>query len=170
MFGKMFDKIKKSKETTEDSQSIYKDLVASWNITEMRAYLQNKNADFPMNVEGIDAIVERFAFQEKPSDKFPKGKRLLELNDNDVRVKKAFDVVVLLSSNLLLSLEGVEKLEKFRMLHEDVIEQFDKRNAQTYNHKLKDAIAQAIVMVEAKKGLEKRLDVSLNGAKTSTRT
>lgn len=163
MFGKMFDKIKNKNSGETEEDTVFTALIASWNLTEIKTYLQNKNPDFPLSSRGIDTVLNRFTSQEKPSDKYPNGKRMVELDDNDVRIKKAFDIILLLSKSSHLSMESVEKMERFRELHCDVIEKFDKQNAQTYEHKLKEAIANAIILVEAKKGIENSLNVRHKG-------
>ena len=163
MFGNMFDKIKKKDLGKEGEDSVFTALVASWNLTDIKTYLQNKNPDFPMNAMGVETILNRFTTRAKPDKKYVEGKRMVDIDDNDIRVKKAFDIILLLSKNTLLQMQSVEKMERFRILHEDVIEKFDKQNAQTYSHKLKEAIANAIILVEAKKGIENSLNVRHKG-------
>lgn len=166
MFQEMFKKIKK---TTKDdaSDTVFKSLIATWTLTDIKTYLQNKNPEFPLTEHGLLIVLERFTTREKPSDKYPNGKCEVELDDNDIRIKKAFDIILLVAKSSTLSMEGIEKMEAFREMHTDVIEKFDKNNAQTYEHKLKEAVANAIIMVETKKGIENSLNIRHNTGKKS---
>jgi hypothetical protein len=142
----MFSKIlgKKEKSNSEVSSKI-----AKMNLTDMRAYVRGADTTEDGLIEIMNKLLRRDA----------NSKRYTEIGDNDSKIKKMFDVVILVAEHKKITVKAVEQIEEFINLYMDIIKKYDEDNKQIYSSKLKDAINKAINHVNAMAKLNKKLKV-----------
>lgn len=141
MFGKLFKKKKESNLEHEDKQLT--EYISKIGITEMKTLLLGQIDRFKVDEEMIVEVMKKLTYQDEKTNK-----RFLESDDNDIKLKKAFDTVITAANSKKISVAAVELIEKFIIMYRDLIESYDKRNKQIYMHKLTNAIKQSISFVE----------------------
>lgn len=140
MFGRL---LKKSEKTAEKGLNELHEYLSNIGISEMRNLLLGQIEKFPINEEMIVEILKKMTYQDDKS-----GKRFLESSDADSKLKKAFETVITAASSKKMSVEAIELIQKFILMHTDLIDGFDTRNKQIYMHKLTKAIELSINTVE----------------------
>ncbi|MBU0632905.1 hypothetical protein KKA17_09680 [bacterium] len=139
MFTKLLGKDKAASAENVNDQLV--EYISKIGITEMRSLLLGQIDRFKVDENTIVEILRRLTYQDG-------DKRFLESSDNDIKLKKAFDVVITAANSKKMSVEAVELIEKFINMYKDLIEAYDTRNKQIYMHKLTKAIELSIAMVE----------------------
>ncbi len=86
------------------------------------------------------------------------SKRFIEMDAMDTKVKKAFDLVILVAKSKKITVVVVELIQEFMNLYRDVIEKFDTNNKQTYDSKLKKCISNGVLMVGRKSVIKEKMD------------
>ena len=149
MFNNILGKSKTDKELSDLVLMIKK-----MNLTEKRDYIKNKLTNSPVSRDGIvEVLKELISKDEKTS------KRYIEIDDMDVKKKKAFDLVIMISTHNMLTVPAVDLIRKFAEVYSDIIEKFDKDNKQIYTTKLKEAIKNAVLTMSVKSDLENKRQV-----------
>jgi len=151
----MFSKILGKKDTvkTQENQDII-NKIATMNLTDMKTYINNKMVGLESNEEGIIEVMKRLTTKHEKT-----SKRYIEIDDMDSKIKKAFDLVILLSNHERLTVTAVELIHAFIALYKDVIAKFDKDNKEIYASKLKTALSQAISNIDKASALQRRNSV-----------
>jgi hypothetical protein len=139
MFGNILGK-KDSKNTKidEENQDLI-DKISKMNLTDMRLYVNNKMSGHESSEDGIIEVIKRLTTKNEET-----SKRYIEIDDMDSKIKKAFDLVILLSNHRKITVVAVELMQNFLELYDDVILKYDTENKQIYASKLKDAVKIAI--------------------------
>ena len=139
MFSKILGKKKEttSKEDQEKAQLLEK--ISQMNITEMKAYVNNKIETFPIDEDGLTAVIERLiAINEKTKLYY------IKVDDTDSKKKKAFDLVLLASKSKKITFTTVEKIQEFLEIYKDIILEFDTQYKEIYGSRFNDAITLAL--------------------------
>ena len=142
MFKKLLNKVKSSQESNNENKELI-DYISSADLNDMRSLLLGKVNKFPVSEESIIHVLKKMISQ---SDKTKK--RFLEASDDDSKLKKAFELVIVAAQNKKISVEAVELIGEFIALYKDLIEAYDTKNKQIYMYKLSKAMESSIMMVE----------------------
>ena len=123
--------------------------IQKMNLTDIRAYLNNNIKDFHVTQEGLVAVMRLLTSVHEESNR-----RFIERDDTDIKIKKAFDIVIGVAKHKKLTVEAVEEIQTFIQMYEDLITNYDTQNKQIYREKLTKACNNGIEMIN------KRLDVT----------
>jgi len=137
MLNKLLGKNKKDSNDSEITQKVSK-----MDLNDMRIYVNNKLTDFKICEDGLVEVMRRLNSQHgKPP------KRFIEDDSMDTKIKKAFDLVILVASSKKITVAAVELIQEFIEIYAEMIKKFDSDNKQTYESKLKRSMDNAIVTV-----------------------
>ncbi len=138
MFKKILGKKEQTKgESKEFSEALSK--VQNMNLTEMRIYVNNKIASFPVSTYGLLAVMEKLTLENKTTNKL-----YLEESDTDVKKKKAFDLVLLVAKSTKINLKVLDMVEYFTKVYAPIIAKFDKDNKEIYTSRFQEMHTQAL--------------------------
>ena len=150
----MFNKLLGKK--TESSDQSYNELehkISKMDLSDMRYYVNNKLTDFQLCNKGLIEVMKRLILiNEKTS------KRFIEIDAMDSKIKKAFDLVILVAKSKKITVIAIELIQEFINLYADVIEKFDTDNKQTYDSKLKRSLNDAILMIGSMSDIKEKMD------------
>lgn len=153
MFGKILGRSKKSQGDTDKEYTEVVQRVSKMNLTDMRAYLKNSMAGFESSEDGLSEIMKRLLTKDANS------KRYVEVGDQDSKIKKVFDIVLLIAGHKKITVSVVEQIQEFLELYKDIITQYDHDNKQIYASKLKDGLALAINNINEISEFNKKMKV-----------
>lgn len=139
-------------DSKEDQEIINK--ISTMNLTDMRAYINNKMFGKESSEDGLVEVMKRLTLKNEKT-----SKRYIEVDDMDSKIKKAFDLVILLAMHKKITVLAVELIQEFIDLYDDIILKFDKENKQIYSKKLKDALTEAISNVNKISSLQRERNV-----------
>ena len=123
------------------------------NLTEMRSYVNNKLNNLQVTQEGLVEIIKVLTLENETT-----GKRYLNIDDMDSKIKKALDLVIVIASSKKVTVALVEWIQQFITLYDDnIIKNFDTQNKQIYSSKLKKALKQAVLNVNSKAILDQKM-------------
>lgn len=148
LLGKSDEEIKEDKE-----HEVITHRVEKMNLVDMKAYVNNRMTGFDICTDGLTEVMKKI--NSKDDDE----KRFVESDAMDAKKKKAFDLVIMIASNKLLSVVAIELIQEFIELYEDIILQYDTDYKEIYAEKLKKALSNAIATVEAKAALNNKMKV-----------
>jgi hypothetical protein len=154
MFSKMLGKVKGSSSNEDKEHRELVNKISKMNLTDMRAYINNRVPDFPVNEDGLNEVLHKLLeVDEKTS------KRYIDIDDNDSKIKKGFDLVLSIITNKKVTVTTIELVNEFLDKSRDIIQKYDKENKQIYCSKFKDAIDLAIKNMNAKSELQRKMGV-----------
>ncbi|WP_373001827.1 hypothetical protein [Sulfurimonas sp.] len=152
MFSKMLGKMKSSSSDNQENRELV-DRISKMNLTDMRAYINNRVPNFPVNEEGLIEVLHKLLeVDEKTS------KRYIDIDDNDSKIKKGFDLIISVLTNKKVTVTSIELVTEFLDKSRDIIQKYDKENKQIYCTKFKDSITLAIDNMNAKSELQRKMD------------
>ena len=152
MISKIFGN--RSKKDSQDNESLQlKQKIDSMNLSDMVLYVKGKMGELELTEEGIVFVLERLVSQINDKRCF------LDREDDDSKLKKAFDLVVLLSKNRKITLKAMELIAGFSKQYEDIIRVYDQKNKEIYAQRLQKAIDNAMVVIEAKVALKNKMNI-----------
>jgi len=137
----MFGKILGKKENTSVTNKIDKEIVdkiSKMNLTEMRDYLKNKIMGFESCEEGVSSVMSRLITKDAS------GKRYIESDAMDSKIKKGFEVVLVVAAHRKVTVKIVEQIQEFIKLYHDIINEYDTNHKQIYGLRLKEALTMSI--------------------------
>jgi hypothetical protein len=153
MFENLLGKTSKNKSIEKEESEIVS-RISKMNLTDMRIYLKGNMAGIVPCEDGLNAIMDKLITIDEDT-----LKRYIEIDDMDVKMKKGFDVVLLVAQNRKITVEIVEKIQNFITLYEDVILKFDIHNKQIYASKLNDALLLAINNINMMSELNDKMSI-----------
>lgn len=145
----MFSKILGKKQSKEASDNDLEEKISKMNLTEMRSYVNNKAQ---VSEQGLIEILKKLLQRDIET-----SRRTIELDDMDVKIKKAFDLVIAIAQHKKITVVAIELIVEFLEFYEDVIEKYDTENKQIYKSKLKEALAVAFKNMDGISKLKKKL-------------
>lgn len=154
MFSNMLGKMKgsSSDENQENKELINR--ISKMNLTDMRAYINNRIPDFSVDEDGLNEILHKLLeVNEKTS------KRYIEIDDMDSKIKKGFDLVLSILTNKKVTVTTIELVNEFLDKSKDIVQKYDKENKQIYYTKFKDAMELAIKYMNAKAELQRKMGI-----------
>ena len=128
-------------------------------LSDMQVFVRGQNEAFPLTDEGIIELLRQLLAREKPSERFPGGKRYVEPSDHDARIKKLFDLFIAVCSSTKISDASLQHLTEFMSHYDDIIKGYDRRNKQIFEEKLKAHVVKAVATVETKSRLHHKYDL-----------
>jgi hypothetical protein len=143
----------------KQSDSALNQEMRDWTLTDLQAYIRGQNPVHTLDEKGLVEVIRKVTSKEKPTKAYPEGKRFVEAGDNDIRIKKLFDLMLSICTSPKLSVEALEQIETFHSLYWDIIEAYDKRHKQIYGDRLKDHTLKAVATVETKTHLQNKMDL-----------
>ncbi|EDZ63645.1 hypothetical protein SMGD1_1252 [Sulfurimonas gotlandica GD1] len=154
MFSKILGKMKSF---SSDKNQEHRDLVekiSKMNLTDMRAYINNRVPDLQVNEDGLIVILNKLLeVDEKTS------KRYIEIDDMDSKIKNGFDLVLSILTNKKVTVSSIELVNEFLEKSRDIIQKYDTENKQIYCSKFKDSISLAVRNMNAKSEFKNKLNV-----------
>jgi ribonuclease HII len=143
---------KSEQESKENDDLIHK--ISTMNLTDMRLYVNNKMNNHNSNEEGLVEIMKRLTTKNEDT-----SKRYIEIDDMESKIKKAFELVLIVANHKKISVPAVELIQKFIELYGDVIQKYDIENKQIYGSKLKDSLSKAISTINLISEFQKKMGV-----------
>lgn len=145
------------KSFSSDKNQEHRDLVekiSKMNLTDMRAYINNRVPDLQVNEDGLIVILNKLLeVDEKTS------KRYIEIDDMDSKIKNGFDLVLSILTNKKVTVSSIELVNEFLEKSRDIIQKYDTENKQIYCSKFKDSISLAVRNMNAKSEFKNKLNV-----------
>jgi len=134
MFGNILGK--KESDSSSSGESKLASRVANMNLTDMRAYLKNNMTDLDSCEDGLIEIMKKLTTVNEKTKK-----RYIESDAMDSKIKKGFEVVLIVSKHRKITVTAVELIQKFIKIYEDIILKYDHENKQIYASRLNDALS-----------------------------
>ena len=152
MFSNLLGKNKE--EASEDKEHLaLVEKISKMNLTDMRVYVNNKLTSFEVSEDGLSEVMRKLVSKDSNE------KRFIQSDAMDSKIKKAFDLVILIATNKKVNLVTLELMQEFMVLYEDIIIKFDIDNKQIYDDKLKNALANCLATVETLTEMNRKMDV-----------
>jgi len=151
MISKIFGK--KGKKGNESALSEIEQKVSQMKLSDMVLYIKGKNPALELSEEGLIAVLERL--QSKINEK----RYFLDKEDDDSKIKKAFDLVLLIAKNKKVTVKAVELIASFLKTYEHLIYEYDKKHKEIYQERLTKSIDEATVIIEAKVALQNKMNM-----------
>jgi hypothetical protein len=150
MFSKIIKNIKGSDGKSKDEKLIEK--ISKMDLTEMRTYINGKLNEYGVSEFGLCEIMKKLTVpNEKTSALYLKD------DDQDSKKKKVFDLVVLILSSKVISVNVVERVQGFLDTYEEIIKKYDKENKQIYQKKIKESVSLALDKISFKTDLSSKM-------------
>lgn len=147
MFGNLLGK--KRSESSEIAQRIHK-----MNLADMRSYVNNKSKDFEISETGIIEVLKRLVLEDPKT-----SKRYIQSDDMDSKIKKAFDLVIAISTSKKMTINAIELMQKFIEVYSEIIIKYDKENKDIYSSRFKDAMEKSLYFVGEVTKLKEKMGV-----------
>jgi len=145
------------KKNKSEDENLDKDLVkkvSKMNLNDMRFYINGKMTDFDISEDGIEEVLKRLILTNKET-----SKRFIEIDDMDSKIKKAFELILSILDNKKITVVGVELVQKFIEMYQDIILDYDTRNKQIYSSKFREKIISCLDSINAKTDLINKMTV-----------
>jgi len=152
MLSKLFGKRGDSAEDDSDFKAL-KEKISQMNLSELRLYAKGKLDGFEVSEEGLVLVLERLLVPINEKRLF------LDADDDDTKLKKAFDLVISIARENRVSMKVVELIAKFIQTYEKLIKAFDQKHKEIYEDRLKKAVDNAMEIVEAKMALQNKMNM-----------
>ena len=152
MFGNILGKSKEESSGDKEHDEIVQK-VSKMNISDMRVYINNKLTDFEISEDGLSEVMRKLLSKDA------KEKRFIESDAMDSKIKKAFDLVIIVSASKKITVVTTELIQDFITQYSDLIEKYDTDNKQIYASKLNDALAKSISSITEMAELKRKMGV-----------
>jgi len=152
MISKIFGRNKKEPEQNSELAAI-ESKIAKMNLSEMTIFVKEKLEDFQVCEEGLVAVMKRLISSINDERYY------LNESDDDSKLKKAFDLVVLVAKHKKVTLRAMELMATFQNQYEKLINDYDKKYKEIYSTRLEKAIESAMATVEAKVALQNKMNL-----------
>ena len=88
-----------------------------------------------------------------------KDRRFIESDAMESKIKKAFDLVIIVAKSKKMSIDTTELIQTFIELYSDIIQRFDNDNKQIYSSKLKDSVNTSLATLQTMNNLKKKMNI-----------
>lgn len=154
MFAKILGKVKGSVNDEDKEHQELVDKISKMNLTDMRTYVNNKVPDFSICENGLNEIMHKLIDVDEKS-----SKRYINIDDMDSKIKKGFDLVLIILKNKKITVTTIESVDEFLELSREIVEKYDKEHKQIYGSKFKDALSLAVEGINIKAQLQRKMSV-----------
>ena len=152
MFGKILGK-NKEETNTKTSYNEIVNKISKMNLTDMRLYVNNKLTSFEISEDGLYEVMRRLVSKDD------NNRRFIESDAMESKIKKAFDLVIIISKSKKINVKTTELIQQFIELYKDILHKYDTDNKEIYTSRLNDALANAIIMVNGKTDYKLKMKV-----------
>jgi len=149
-------KIPSAQEAYEKRFKQMQALVEKWNLTQMHEYVMCKNEKYICNFVGFDAILHKFNNHKLEDKDYPQGRREFEATDRPERIKKALDLVVLMTRHPRAKVRTMKSIQVFLKRYMDVIMTYDQENDKEYKKKILQSFRMGLLNLERQAQRKKR--------------
>ena len=150
MFGKILGK-NNSKVAKTNNKLLEK--ISRMNLSDMRVYVNNNLENYEISEDGLCEVMKVLVSKDS------KNKRFIENDAMDSKIKKAFDLVLIIAKNKRMNIDIVELIGTFIELYTDIITKYDRDNKQIYASKLKDAAKNSLATMQTMTDLNHKMKV-----------
>ena len=154
MFSKILGKKESGTTQTKGANFDIGQKISTMNLTEMRAYINNKIPDLEVSEEGLIEILKKLVYPNKKT-----SKRYIEVDDMDSKIKKGLDLILSIAKHKKITVVAIELIQEYMQVSEDVIQKYDKEHKEIYESRFKDALGSAVSVVNARSNLKTKMDV-----------
>jgi hypothetical protein len=154
VFAKILGKVKGSVNDEDKEHQELVDKISKMNLTDMRTYVNNKVPDFSICENGLNEIMHKLIDVDEKS-----SKRYINIDDMDSKIKKGFDLVLIILKNKKITVTTIESVDEFLELSREIVEKYDKEHKQIYGSKFKDALSLAVEGINIKAQLQRKMSV-----------
>lgn len=128
-------------------------------LTDLRRYINGEDPTHPPSEAMLIDVLKHVMNRETPSEAFPQGKRCVDTNDNDVRIKKLLDLGLSIARSKKVGVESLAMLLEFIDMYDDIIEDYDTRHKEIYKTRFLEQVKSAITTVETKMHLHDKFQL-----------
>ncbi|MDO8455119.1 MAG: hypothetical protein Q7S59_11155 [Sulfurimonas sp.] len=161
MFENIINILKNSDSGSDKKKLEMMDKISKMNLTDMRAYMKGGMQGFEPSEEGVIEILKKLiTVNEETSERY------LEADDMDSKIKNCFELVLIIASDIRITIDAIELIQEFINVYSDIITDYDTKNKQIYGSKLKNSIKNAIHIVNTKTDFSRKENV-LNDSLTT---
>lgn len=150
MFGKILGK---NKLESNKQNNVIVEKISKMNLSDMRVYVNNKLNNFEVCEEGLTEVMKVLVSKDA------KGRRFIESDAMESKIKKAFDLVIIVAKSKKMSIDTTELIQTFIELYSDIIQKFDNDNKQIYSSKLKDSVNTSLATLQTMNNLKKKMNI-----------
>ncbi len=153
MFGKLLGKTK-DESIVDDKHRDIIEKISKMNLSDMRFYVNNKLKDYEITEYGISEIIRRLISKHETT-----SARFIEIDAMPAKIKKAFDLVIVISKSKKLTVVSTELIQEFITMYDDIIKKFDEDNKQIYASKLDTALSQSVIKIIETAELKRKMKI-----------
>jgi len=150
MFGKILGK---NKLESNKKNNVIVEKISKMNLSDMRVYVNNKLNNFEVCEEGLTEVMKVLVSKDT------KDRRFIESDAMESKIKKAFDLVIIVAKSKKMSIDTTELIQTFIELYSDIIQRFDNDNKQIYSSKLKDSVNTSLATLQTMNNLKKKMNI-----------
>lgn len=143
MFSKILGRKKDDVSAKDKEYSEIEKKVSKMNLTDMRSYVKGQMSTFELSEDGLCEIMRRLNSVDKKT-----SKRFIDIDDMDSKIKKAFDLVILVGASKKITIETIELIQEYITMYEDMIEKYDQEHKEIYASRLNDSVKKALSTIE----------------------
>ena len=130
---------KKKKDSQNDGENKeLKEKISKMNLSEMRIYVNDKLNSFAISEFGLSEVMRVLV------SKNANGKRFIESDAMDSKIKKAFELVIIISKSKKMTITTTELIQEFILFYRDLITDFDKEYKDIYRSKLEKCLENSL--------------------------
>nr|WP_321267264.1 hypothetical protein [uncultured Sulfurimonas sp.] len=154
MFSKILGKIKNSSDEENEEQKNLVEKISKMNLTDMRIYVNNKIPNFQVCEDGLIEILNKLLEVDAKT-----SKRYIDISDNDSKIKKCFDLVLIILTNKKITITAIELVNQFIENSKEIIQKFDQENKQIYSSKFKNHMDLALNNINTRSEMQRKMGV-----------
>ena len=152
MLSKIFGK-KDAKNAEDEHLKELKERIARMNLSELTLYVKGKIEGFEPSEEGLVEVLKRL------TSKINDERYFLDDSDDDSKLKKGFELVLLCAKSNRVTLKAMELIAEFANLYAKLIKTYDRKYKEIYEERMKKAIENASEIIEAKVALQNKMNM-----------
>jgi hypothetical protein len=154
MFENIVNMLKNSDSSSDKKKLEMIDKISKMNLTDMRAYMKSGMQGFEPSEDGVIEILKRLTTVNGET-----SERYLEADDMDSKIKNCFELILVIASDIRVTIDAIELIQEFINMYADIITDYDTKNKQIYGLKLKNSIKNAIQIVNTKTDFSRKENV-----------
>ena len=134
----MFSKIMKKKKNESEEDKINAEIlekISKMNLTEMRTYVNNRIKDFEVSGVGLVGVMKKLTTLDENTKKY-----YLKPDDMEIKIKKAFDLVLLICKNKKINMDVLDLVTQFMKIYSEIIKKYDLEHKEIYHSRLKSTL------------------------------
>jgi len=149
IFGKKSDK----NSAEEKKTKALKERINKMNLSELTLYVKGKFDALEVNEEGLVEVLKRLLSKRDKEHYF------LDERDDDSKLKKAFELVMLCARNKGVTFKAMELIAQFAKQYAGLIKAYDRKHKEIYEERLKKSVEKANEIIEAKIALRDKMNL-----------